>query len=139
MRLARQVCDDVNCEPALLPVLQGDDIRGNTSEGARLDVSAMGFWRYGQRSFFDVKIFNPFALSKTAVNPITVYKTHEQEKINKYRSRVIDIEQGLFTPLVFSCLGDAFPLTSKMISQLSYLIYLKRSCNQSDATNWVRI
>ena len=55
--LARQVCVDVNSEPALLPVLQGDDIGGNTSEGARLYVSAMGFCRYGQRAFFDVRVF----------------------------------------------------------------------------------
>ena len=65
--LARQVCVDVNSEPALLPVLQGDDIRGNTNEGARLDVSAMGLWRYLQRAFFDVRVFNALALSNTAV------------------------------------------------------------------------
>ena len=85
-----------------------------------------------------MRVFNPLALSNTAVNPITVYKKHEQEKINMYRSRVIDIEQGSFTPLVYSCLGGASPLSSNMVSQLSYLISLKRSCIQSDATNWVR-
>ena len=118
--VARQVCVDVNSEPSLLSVLEGADIRGNTSEGTRLDVSAIGFWSYGQIAFFDVRVFNPLALSITAVNPITVYKKHEQEKINMYRSRVIDIEQGSFTPLVYSCLGGASPLTSKMVSQLSF-------------------
>ena len=113
--VAQQVCVDVNSEPSLLSVLQGADIRRNTSEGARLDVSAIGFWRYGQRVFFDVRVFNPLALSNTAVNPITVYKKHEQEKINMYRSRVIDIEQGSFTSLVFSCFGGASPLTSKVL------------------------
>ena len=113
--VAQQVCVDVNSEPSLLSVLQGADIRRNTGEGARLDVSAIGFWRYGHRAFFNVRVFNPLALSNTAVNPITVYKKHEQEKINMYRSRVIDIEQGSFTSLVFSCLGGASPLTSKVL------------------------
>ena len=54
------------------------------------------------------------------------------------RSRVIDIDQGSFTPLVLRCLGVASPLTSKIIAQLSDFISLKRNCSQSDATYWVR-
>ena len=33
----------------------------NSSDEARLDVTTRGFWQRGQRAFFDVRVFNPFA------------------------------------------------------------------------------
>ena len=39
----------------------------NSSDEARLDVSARGFWQRGQPAFFDVRIFNPFAKSQVTL------------------------------------------------------------------------
>ena len=35
----------------------------NSSDEARLDVSVRSFWQRGQRAFYDVRVFNPFAKS----------------------------------------------------------------------------
>ena len=40
----REVCKDVKVEPVLLPTRAEAAARGNTAEGARLDVSARGVW-----------------------------------------------------------------------------------------------
>ena len=36
-----------------------------------------------------------------------LYDDHEQEKIKKYNSRVITVEKGTFTPLVYSTFGGS--------------------------------
>ena len=64
--LLQDVCHDVEIEPPL-QALSGEALSGstNSSDEARLDVSARGFWQRGQRAFFDVRVFNPFALTKS--------------------------------------------------------------------------
>ena len=109
--LLSQVCHDVKIEPGIQPA---DDAtfqnRSTTTDpNARLDVQASGFWgtRF-HRTFFDVKVFNPFAASSQ--RPVaSAYKTHEKQKIRKYAQRLREIDHGSFTPLVFSCTGVAAP------------------------------
>ena len=50
--LVKKVCTDVEIEPPLQP-LQGESLENgeNSSEAARLDVRARGFWRRGQFAF----------------------------------------------------------------------------------------
>ena len=64
--LIGSVYSDVCTEPHLQP-LSGETLTyatANVEDGARLDVSATGFWggRH-QKAFFDVKVFNPNASS----------------------------------------------------------------------------
>ena len=66
--ILRANCCDIAVEPALHPVLELDSVTGNTQKAAGLDASAMGFWQYGQRIFFDVRVVNPLARTNTA-NP----------------------------------------------------------------------
>ena len=68
--LITEVCHNVAVEPHLQP-LTGDTLHGASSitqDGARLDVAADGLWgsRF-ERTFFDVKVFNPYAPSKPEV------------------------------------------------------------------------
>ena len=61
-----EVCADVCTEPSLQP-LSGETMTNataNVEDGARLDISAAGFWggRH-QKAYFDVKVFNPNASS----------------------------------------------------------------------------
>ena len=51
-------CHSVEKERKLLP-LSGEQTRGNTAEEARLEVSAVGFWRPKERTFLDVTVFDP--------------------------------------------------------------------------------
>ena len=138
-KIFNEVCHDVEIEPQLLP-LTGENLpsNNNTSEEARLDVSARGFWQRGQRAFFDVRVFNPYAqrhLNQTLENS---FLSNEREKKKAYNKRVIDVEHGCFTPLVFTPYGGCGREADRCISELSHMIAKKRDIGQSMVTNWLR-
>ena len=67
------------------------------------------------RCIFDIRIFNLFAPSNQS-SLKSIYKRHEKEKHRAYEQRVINIEHGSLTPLVFSaCVwgGGAWDQPSK--------------------------
>ena len=94
-RLLTEVCPNVTIEPDLQP-LSGETLSLRTSnreDGARLDVSAQGFWgdRH-ERAFFDVRVFNPLAPSNCRSSLSTTYRRHEAElraKSSRNRARLI--------------------------------------------------
>ena len=100
--LLTEVCKDVKIEPQLLPIT-GEELnpRSNLSDEARLDISAVGFWTRGERAFFNVRIFNPFALKHRRRNLDKVLIINETEKKKSYNQRVIQIEHGSFNPTSF--------------------------------------
>ena len=56
---------NVEAEPLLQP-LTGEKPRYQTSikeDNARLDLSALGFWRRGEKAFFDIRVFDPVTQS----------------------------------------------------------------------------
>ena len=57
-----EVKNDVSIEPRL-ETISGEQLNkgANTTEGARADLSEMGFWTRGQRAFFGVRVFNAYA------------------------------------------------------------------------------
>ncbi len=70
------VATELNHQP-----LSGEAFRlasANTSDGARLDVRASGFWAVGQDTFLDVRVFHRSGRLST------VYKRHEDEKKRVY-------------------------------------------------------
>ena len=63
--MLNKVCVDVQAEPHLIPVMN-EQFRlrsANTSDEARLDIKAKGFWRQGETAFFDIRVthLNPKA------------------------------------------------------------------------------
>ena len=63
VELLNQVTKDVKIEP-VLQSLTGetfDQRTANTSDDARLDISARGFWTKYQMAFSDVRVFDPNA------------------------------------------------------------------------------
>ena len=59
--LLRNVCKDVKIEPQLIP--NQNENAGSNAEGARLDISAIGLWSSYERTFFDVRVTHPTAIS----------------------------------------------------------------------------
>ena len=78
----------------------------NTDFEAKLDVKARGFWNRGQDAFFDVTFFNPYAPSYRSQDLPQLYRRHEQEKKREYNQRVMEVKNGVFTPLIFSTSGS---------------------------------
>ena len=77
----------------------------NTAPDARLDIVARGFWERQRSAFFDVRICHPNADSYRDMDLNQIYRQHETEKKRQYASRVLEVEQATFTPLVFSTTG----------------------------------
>ena len=102
--LLSQAHRDVEIEPALQPV-NGELINGLDGENAKPDVRARGVWRAGQNAFFDVRITNTNCQSQTKTPTMKTLEKHEREKKRHYNHRIMNIEHGTFTPLVFSVTG----------------------------------
>ena len=102
--LLAEVCHDVSIEPNLQP-LTGEVLSEPSSigqDGARLDIAASGCWggRH-ERTYFDVRVFNPHAPSNRSANLSSCYRKHERIKKNAYEQRIREVEHASFTPLVY--------------------------------------
>ena len=108
VNLMSEVCHDVCVEPTLQP-LTGEQLSyatANREDSVRLDVRAGGFWGLSQQSaFFYLRVFNPCAPACQSTQMAACYRRHEGEKRRAYKQRVREVEQGSFTPLVFSTPG----------------------------------
>ena len=137
--LGENISNDVEIEPHLQP-LSGEVLprSTNTSEEARLDLSIRGFWQRGQRAFFDVRVFNPFAPFYRCQKLENAFSHNEKEKKRAYGRRVVEIEHGSFTPLVFSSSGGCARESEKFLSMLAMKISEKQDTAQSVVMNWLR-
>ena len=101
--LLTEICKNVTVEPALTP-LTGETFpkaSAITSSHARADVSARGFWIKEQTAYCDVRVFNPIAKCHLSQSLPAAHKKNENEKKRQYNQRILQVEHGPFTPLVF--------------------------------------
>jgi len=98
-----------------------------TSNEARADISARSFWCKGQLAFCDVRVFNPLAKRYLNQSLTSAYKTNESEKKRNYNERIIHVDRGSFTPLVFSALGGMSRECSTFFSHAAELMVKKRN------------
>ena len=112
---------EVRIEPTLqkLTGKQFEQRTANTSEEARLDVAARGFWTAGQIAFFHIRVLYSNATRHANQSLQQCYASNENEKKRKYNNRIMNVERGCFTPLVFT--------TSIVVSARSFThVWLKR-------------
>ena len=64
-----------------------------------------GGWGKFERAFFDVRVFNPHALTNRQLQLSSCYYHHENTKRRAYEQRIRDIEHSSFVPLVMSVTG----------------------------------
>ena len=100
------VCSECKIEPVLQDISGEHLNRGsNKAQNARLDIHERGFWERHRSVFFDVRVCHPNAVSYRDLEPQQIYRIHENEKKRLYSKRVLDIEHGTFTSLVFTTTG----------------------------------
>lgn len=117
------VCSDVEIEPVLQDISGEHLNRGsNKAQDARLDIHARGFWERHRSAFFDVRVCHPNAVSYRDLELQQIYRIHENEKKCLYSERVLDIEHGTFTPLVFTTTAEMGKECLKYHSRLAQLI-----------------
>ena len=138
-QVATEISNDLEVDPALLPVT-GERLHGtaNNQDEARLDVSIRGFWQSGQRAFFDVRVFNPFAPTHRNRALSTAFTANERKKKRAYAERVLQIEHGSFTPLVFTSYGGCGRECEKFLSVMATSLAQKQAMQTSLVTNWLR-
>ena len=127
--LLTEVCLNVCIEPPL-QALTGELLSHDTSNsevGARLDVSAQGFWGdHHHRAFFDVRVLHPNAPSYRKMQLPSAYRLHECQKQRSYDQCVREVEHGSFTPLVFSTSGGMGKCASVTYKRLASLLSTKQ-------------
>ena len=125
--LLNMVCTDVKIEPVLQDI-SGEQLgRGsNRAPNARLDIHARGFWENQRSAFFDVRVCHPNADSYRDLELQQIYRNHEDEKKRLYARRVLDIEQGTFTSLIFTSTGGMGNESLQYHSRLAQLISIKK-------------
>ena len=122
--LLKKVVNDVEIEPPLQPIT-GEIVQGLSGDNARPDIRARGVWRKGQNAYFDVRITNLNSNSQKHLPVNTVLEKHEKEKKRQYNQRIMNIEHGTFTPLVFSISGSVGSECSRFHKQIANRMALK--------------
>ena len=138
--LLSTTCKDVCVEPALSP-LTGEEFNERSailSDDARLDIKARGFWQAGQLAFFDIRVFNPLAKRYANQGLKKCFEINEKEKKKSYGERILQIEHGSFTPLVFSATGGMGRETTKFYSRLAETLGEKKNISYSLMVTWLR-
>ena len=137
-KLLGECCKDVRIEPTLQPLTGEALSRGNISDEARLDVSARGFWESHQLAFFDIRVFNPMAKRYVNQTLKKSYEWNEKEKKRGYNERVMQLEHGTFSPLVFAATGGLGRECEKVYNRIGSIIAEKRDAPYNTIVTWVR-
>ena len=102
-----KVCKDNEIKPKLTP-LSAEELQGRTSNNsseARVDIRVQGFWKRGQQAFLNLRVFDPNVCRYRNKPMPECHVMNEQEKKRAYNERILQIDHGTFTPLVFSING----------------------------------
>ena len=138
--LLNKVSSGVESEPHLL-VLDNVRLRlktANATEDARLDIKSNGFWRHGQDAYFDVRVTHVNATTNRNRDTADNFREHELAKKRVYLQRVLEIQHGIFTPLVMGTNGGMGEECKKFITHLANKLASKQHEQYSDVITWIR-
>ena len=122
--------------------ITGESLTGassNVQDGARLDIAANGFWggRF-ERTYFDVRVFNPHAPSNQQSSLSSCYRRQESLKKRAYEQRVREVEHASFTPLVLSATGGLANEATVFYKRLASCLAMKWDQSYSSTMFWLR-
>ena len=84
-----------------------------------LVLGVLGEW---QKAFFDVKVCDPNARRYSKQTLRQCYSLNENEKKRHYNTRIMEVNQGSFTPLVFTVAGGMRSEGRAFYSRLEILL-----------------
>ena len=108
-----------------------------TNYEVRLDICARSFWVSGQRAFFDVRVFDPNARRYSKQTLKQCYSINENETKRQYNTKIMEVDQGSFTPLVFAVAEGLGGEGRAFCSRLATLMSLKNGIEKSKVTSWI--
>ena len=137
--MLNMVCNDVEIE-SILQELTGESLPSGAKRApdARLDIHATGFCERQRSAFFDVRVCYPNADSYRDLDLKQMYKQHENDKKRLYTQRVMDVEQGTFTPLVSITTGGMGEECKRYHNRLAELVAAKKGEDYATTASWIR-
>ena len=142
-KLLKVVCHDVESEPHLQKMSEkakkSYHATAKVADDARPDIRARSFWRQGQNAFFDVMVTNADCESQKDTKISTLLKTHEDGKKRNYNRRVMEIEHGTFTPLIFTTSGVMGYECEKYHKTLAAKLSEKKGEKYEDVMRYLRL
>ena len=134
-----KICKNVVIEPLLRPLMGEEVLKfSNSSNQAIAGVSTRGLWINGQTVFCDVRVFNPFARCHLHHSLPAVHKKNESKKKREYNQRILQLEYGSFTPLVFSCFRGTIRECSRLFSHTAERLANRRKEPKSKISAWIK-
>ena len=110
----------------------------NMEDEARSDLSVLGFWTRMRRAFFDVTAFSPYARSYLDKTHSALYISAEKRKCREYRERILQVEHGDFSPLVFATTGGMGPQATAVTARLGHRLAEVKNLPFSVVMGWLR-
>ena len=101
-------------------------------------IELLQIFPHGKHFFFDVRVLHPNAPSYKNTSLSSLYNNHEREKMRKYNTRILTVEKGSFTPLVYTTFGGWAPQATKYHKQMAKLISRKRNEEYHHVMNHIR-
>ena len=129
-------------EPPLQPIT-GEAMSGATAvvgDDARLDIVASGLWggRF-ERTYFDVRVFNPYTPSNRFDSITTAYQKHETLKKRSYEQRICEVERSSFVPLVLSVTGGLSKCARTCLKRLASLVSNRSGHSYNQTISCMRV
>ena len=139
-----KVCRNVEKEPLLQPLDNEVFNRQSTvtSREAMLDMKAGGFWTPGVTAFFDVRVTHVNSRSNQGKYTATIssQRARKREELKrKYSQRVMDVEMGTLTPLVFGTNGGMGLDCQNFLRTLANKLSTKNDEPYASVISWLRI
>ena len=103
------------------------------------DMKAGGFWTPGVTAFFDVRVTYFNSRSNQGKYTATIFKEQENEKKRKYNHRLVDVEVGTFTPLVFGTNGGMGLDRQNFLRTLANKLSTKNNEPYASVISWLRM
>ena len=92
----------------------------------------------GQKAFYDVRVFNPLAKRYANQSLRKSYEINEKEKKRSYNQRILEVDNGSFTPLIMNAMGGMGRECQIFYQRLSEKLADKRKTNISITVSWVK-
>ena len=102
-------------------------------------MTAGGFLTPGVTAFFDVRVTYVNPWPNQGKHTAMIFKEQENEKKRKYNQRVMDVEMGTFTPLVFGTNRGMGLNCQNFLRTLANKLSSKNKEPYANVISWLRI
>ena len=96
----------------------------------------MGFWRPHQR--LDVRVWSHLAVTYLGKTSLDSHLQNEAEKRRIYAERIMEMENGVFTPFVMSTSGGTAPAAEACLNVIAQSMEKKMGIRYCQAMTYLR-